>query len=163
MTAQNPERGFLRHTVATLAYRGSKAIRGAPETFGDFRAGPTSRTPAEILGHIGDLLDWALSMASGAPKWNTSAVVGWDEQVTRFHAGLKSLDDYLASETSLEYPAERLFQGPIADALSHVGQINMLRRLAQAPVKGESYNRADIVAGRVGPDQIPPPPKYEFD
>jgi hypothetical protein len=76
---------------------------------------------------------------------------------------VKSLDAYLASETSLEYPAERLFQGPIADALSHVGQINMLRRLAQAPVKGESYNRADIVAGRIGPDQIPPPPKYEFD
>ena len=158
-----PERAFLRHTVATLAYRGSKAIRGAPDTFGDFSAGPTTRTPAEILGHIGDLLDWALSMASGAPKWNTATVSSWSEQVTRFHAGLRALDDYLASEKSLEYGAERLFQGPIADAISHVGQINMLRRLADAPVKGESYNRAEIVAGRVGPDQTLPEPKYEFD
>ena len=102
-------------------------------------------------------------MASGAPKWNTASVSGWSEQVTRFHAGLTALDDYLASDKSLEYSAERLFQGPIADAISHVGQINMLRRLAEAPVKGESYNRADIVAGRVGPDQTPPEPKFEFD
>ena len=163
MTSADAERAFLRHTLATLAYRGAKAIRNAPESFGDFHAGPSTRTPAEILGHIGDLLDWALSMASGAPKWNTTPVHSWNEQVTRFHLGLKTLDDYLASDKSLEYSPERLFQGPIADALSHVGQINMLRRLADAPVKGESYNRADIVAGRVGSDQTLPEPKYEFD
>jgi hypothetical protein len=163
MTDMDADRRFLRHTVATLAYRGAKAIRGAPESFGTFRAGPTTRLPVEILSHIGDLLDWALSMAKGERKWNTTPPGTWTEQVERFHDGLRALDAFLASEKPLGYPVERLFQGPIADALSHVGQINLLRRLEGAPVRGESYNLASIEIGRVGPDQVPPTPKYEFD
>jgi hypothetical protein len=163
MSGGQADRAFLRHTLATLAYRGAKAVRGAPETFGGFRIGTTTRTPAEILGHIGDLLDWALSMARGTPAWNTAPVHDWSEQVERFHRGLRALDDLLASDAPLQYPPERHFQGPIADALTHVGQINMLRRLAESPVRGESYNRADVVPGRVGPEQTPPLPNFEFD
>ena len=151
----------LRHTVATLAYRGGKALRGAPPEFADFRAGPDTRLPGQILAHMGDLLDWALSLAEGREKWRNSAPLPWDEGAARFFASLEAFDRRLASDTPLGCPAERLFQGPIADALTHTGQINMLRRLAGCPVRGENYSRAEIVAGRCGAAQAAP--RVEFD
>ena len=156
-------RTFLRHTVATLAYRCGKAVRGAPESFADFRAGPTTRTPLEILAHIGDLLEWALSQAEGKERWRDATFLSWDKEVKRFHASLKAFDDYLASRKQLHKPAERMFQGAIADALTHTGQITMLRRLAGSHVRGENYSRADIQIGRVGPKQSPAPEGSEFD
>jgi hypothetical protein len=158
---QEPGRQFLRHTVATLAYRGGKALRGAPSTFSSFSAGPSTRTPGQILAHVGDLLDWALSQAEGKQRWSDSAPQAWDAAVQRFFNGLETLDTYLASNEPLGYPPEAIFQGAIADALTHVGQINMLRRLAGAPVRGENYFKADIVAGRVGVEQTSA--RREFD
>jgi hypothetical protein len=157
------DRDLLRHTLATLAYRGAKATRKAPPELASFRASPTTRTPAEILAHIGDLLDWGLSMARDKQVWNNSTPLPWDQEVRRFHASLAAFDAFLASDAPLAAPAERLFQGPIADALTHVGQINTLRRIFGAPIKGENYSRAGIEAGRVGADQKPADPKYEFD
>src|SRR5438874_4460237 len=112
----NPDtkREMLRHTVATLAYRGAKAVRGAHDSFATFKASETTRTPAEILAHIGDLLDWALSIAKGNETWNNSEPLAWNDEIARFHAALKSLDDYLASASDLSASCERLFQGPIA-------------------------------------------------
>jgi len=157
------DREMLRHTVATLAYRAAKTMRGAPEAFATFRPGPTSKTAVEVVAHMGDLLDWALSMAKGEGRWNTAAPQAWDPECARFFAALKAFDDVLASDESIRYPLTRLFQGPIADALSHTGQLAMLRRLHGAPMKGESYNRADIVIGRVGAEQTPADPRVEFD
>lgn len=148
-----PKRELLRHTLATLAYRGGKTVRETPAGFGTVRIGERTRTPVEILAHIGDLLEWALSIAKGQPAWNDSTPLPWDQEVTRFFAALQKLDDYLVSDAPLGFPAERLFQGPIADALTHVGQIAMIRGLGGAPVRGENYFKAEIVAGRVGPDQ----------
>ena len=149
-------RGLLRHTVATLAYRGGKAVRDAPPRVASFRIGEESRTPAEILAHVGDLLDWALSLVQGDQRWHDSAPLPWDQEIARFHAGLARLDSFLASSEPLAVPAEKLFQGPIADALTHIGQIAMLRRLAGAPMRGENYFVAEIVTGRVGPAQASP-------
>jgi len=157
----DPKRDLLRHTVATVAYRGGKAVRGAPAAFASFRAGETTRTPAAILAHIGDLFDWALSIARGAQAWNNSTPLAWDQEVARFFATLQRFDDYLASDAPLACEPEQLFQGPVADALNHVGQIAMLRRLAGAPIKGENYYRAEIVCGRVGAEQTLP--RREFD
>src|SRR5438105_1991608 len=121
---------MLRHTLATLAYRGGKALRGAPEEFSDFRVAPGTRTPGEILAHLGDLLDWALSLANGAQKWQNSSILAWNSAISRFSSALEALDTRLASSESLRCSPEQLFQGPVADALAHVGQIAMLRRLA---------------------------------
>jgi len=154
-------RGLLRHTVATLAYRGGKAVRGASPEFAGFRAGGTSRTPAEILAHIGDLLDWALHLCRGEHVWKSSAPLPWDEEVARFFAALGRFDERLADENPLGFPEEKLFQGPVADALTHVGQIALLRRLAGSPVRGENYFKADIESGRVGAKQSAP--RVEFD
>jgi hypothetical protein len=155
------ERQLLRHTVATLAYRGGKTLRGAPEGFSGFRASETTRTPGQILAHIGDLLDWALSISQGKQEWRNSQQQSWEMDSQRFFAALGAFDTYLVSGEPLGAPAEKLFQGPIADALTHVGQIAILRRMADAPVRAENYFRAEIVAGRVGPDQSAP--KREFD
>ena len=161
MNNQDPKRELLRHTVATLAYRGGKAVRDADDSFASFKASETTRTPAQILAHIGDLFDWALSIAKGNEAWNNSEPLEWGQEIDRFHAALKSFDDYLASDAELSASCERLFQGPVADALTHVGQLAMLRRLAGGPMKAENYSRAKIEAGRVGADQEKP--KREFD
>jgi hypothetical protein len=152
-TSQEAKRAMLRHTIATLAYRGGKTVTNAPQGFATFRVGESTRTPAEILAHIGDLLDWALWQAKGQHRWHGSPPLPWEEEVARFFAALTRLDAFLASDEPLGYEAEKIFQGPIADALTHVGQIAMLRRLAGAPVRGENYFKAEIVAGRVGPEQ----------
>ena len=148
-------RTLLRHTLATLAYRSGKAIRNAPASFANYGVPDSSCTPATIVAHLGDLMDWALSMADGHPRWHDSTPLEWSRECQRFFAALKKFDDYLASDQPLQAPVEKLFQGPVADALTHVGQIAMLRRLSGAPMKGENYYVADIATGRVGPDQSP--------
>ena len=160
----NPESGphvSLRHTLATIAYRAAKAMREAPAEFAQFRVAPGTRTPGEILAHIGDLMDWALTLADGAPRWHDSVPLAWDQEVARFFEATSKLDQRLAATPVDEKTAEGMFQAPIADALTHVGQISMLRRLAGSPVRGESYFRATIVAGNVGPNQAAP--GLEFD
>lgn len=147
------KREMLRHTLATLAYRGGKTLRGAPEGFADFRVSEASRSPGQILAHIADLMDWALWLAKGKHEWHDSAPLPWEQGAQRFFTAVAALDAYLASDLPLGFPAESLFQGPVADALTHFGQIAMLRRLAGSPVRGENYFRAEIAAGRVGPDQ----------
>jgi hypothetical protein len=151
----------LRHTLATLAYRGGKVLRDAPEGFGDFGAGEGTRTPLQILAHVGDLLNWLLSQAQGQERWSEDTQDSWEGQVARFYTGLAALDSFLASDEPLHQPSEKLFQGGIADALTHIGQLAMLRRLAGAPVRGENYSRADIQMGRTGPQQSDP--RREFD
>jgi len=155
------KRALLRHAVATVAYRGGKAVRGAPASFATFSADGSPRTPAKILAHIADLYDWALTQAKGAEAWNDSTPLAWDREVERFHAALKRFDDYLASDAPLAATAEKIFQGAIADSLAHVGQLAMLRRLAGANMKSENYSRAEIVIGRVGVEQTPA--RREFD
>jgi hypothetical protein len=150
----------LRHTIATLAYRAAKALRGAPAEFSSFRAGKGSRSAGEILAHMGDLLDWALSQARGKQRWRNSKPRSWNEDSERFFAALGALDEYLASDAVLHAASGKLFQGAVADALTHVGQIAMLRRLAGARVRGENYYLAKIAVGRTGPDQ--PAPVSEF-
>ena len=149
-------RAFLRHTLATLAYRGGKALRGASPGFASFRAAETARTPSQVLAHVGDLLDWALSMAKGEKAWKESVPLPWDDEVARFHTALARLDAHLASEAPVAASLERLFQGPLADALTHVGQLTLLRRLSGDPVRAENYYVAQVETGRVGPDQAPP-------
>jgi hypothetical protein len=159
-SAADPKRELLRHTLATLAYRGGKAVRHAPEGFAEFQAGEGVRTPGQILAHLGDLFDWALSIAMGQQRWQDSKPLPWEQEVERFFTALKKVDDFLASSEPAQVPLEKLFQGPVADALSHIGQIAILRRIARAPIKGENYYVAEIEAGRVGADQAKP--KREF-
>ncbi len=145
--SSDPARLLLRHTVATVAYRGSKALRGAPDHFASFHIGDKTRTPAQILAHLGDLFDWAFSIAQGQQAWRDATPLSWNAEIERFFAVLKKFDDLLASDEPLHAPA--------------VGQIAMLRRLAGSPVKGENYFKSGITAGRVGPDQSAP--RREFD
>jgi hypothetical protein len=154
-------RALLRHTLATLAYRAAKTLRGAPPTFAAYRAGPGSRTPVEILAHMGDLLHWALHLAQGHHVWQDSPPGPWDDEVARFFAALRACDDFLAADERLGFLPGRLFQGPVADALWHTGQLAMLRRMAGAPIRGENYFKADIEVGRLGLEQAAP--RVEFD
>jgi hypothetical protein len=155
------DREILRHTLATLAYRAGKAVRDAPPHFAAFAVAPGSRTPEQILAHMGDLFDWALSMAQGQQTWRNSTPLAWDQEIARFFAALEAFDAYLRSDEPLALPIERLFQGPIADALTHTGQLTMLRRLAGSPIKAENYAKAMISTGTVGVSQ--PAPRVEFD
>src|SRR5467141_2829208 len=160
-STSDPARQLLRHTLATVAYRGGKALRGAPDHFASFHIGDKTRTPAQILAHMGDLFDWALSIAQGKQTWHDSTPLPWNAEIERFFSAMKKFDDHLASAEPLHDSAEAIFQGGLADALTHVGQIAMLRRLGGSPILGENYFKADIAVGRVGPDQ--PAPRREFE
>jgi hypothetical protein len=154
-------RAYIRHALGTVAYRGAKVVRGAPSEFASLKLGDTSRTPLEILAHLGDLFDWALSLVRGEETWSDHAAQDWEAEVDRFFRSLKALDAALETSGSLGCSWERLFQGPIADALTHIGQLAMLRRLGSSPIPGENYFRAEIAAGRLGADQAAP--RREFD
>jgi hypothetical protein len=144
---------LLRHTLATVAYRAARALYGAPESFADFDG--VGRRPIEILTHMGDLFDWALSMAEGSERWNSAKPQSWAAEKQRFFAALGAFDAYLADAESHAL-LERLFQGPIADALTHVGQLAMMRRLAGCPIVGENFYVAEVTVGQVSSDQPAP-------
>ncbi|HEY2787351.1 MAG TPA: hypothetical protein VGJ05_20510 [Fimbriiglobus sp.] len=156
----DPARTFLRHTVAALSYRAARACENTPPGFDLVRAADSTRTAGQILAHMGDLFDWATSHALGAPVWNVATPMSWGKEVARFFAALAQFDAVLAAETPLACPAERLFQGPIADAITHVGQLAMLRRLAGSPMLGENYYKADIMVGQIHP--LPSPAVAPF-
>ena len=153
-------REFLRHTIATLAYRCSKTLRDAPADFPLFKTDQTVNTPLFLLSHIADLLEWALTATRGEPRYPTTEISDWELEKQRFYTALKALDDFLASEVVIDASLEKIFQGPIADALTHTGQLALLRRMAGAPIKGESYFVADITTGLVNEDQ--PAARREF-
>lgn len=152
---------LCRHTVATLAYRADKVLRDAPDGFPDHRLAPSSRTPLEIVGHLGDLMDWAQRMVQGEYVWAPEPPIDWTSACDRFFHGLAALDKALSETPLTAYSAGTIFQGPIADALTHVGQLALIRGALNSPVRPESYARAEIQVGRVGRDQSST--RREFD
>lgn len=148
------KRDLLRHVVATVAYRGGIAVSDSPENFAAFRVDATARTPGEILAHIGDLLEGSLYLVKGEFVYVTSTPLPWGEEVSRFFSAVNALDSYLASDAPMACPVEKLIQGPIGDALTHVGQIVLLRRVAGKPVRVESYFTVEIVVGDVTEESL---------
>jgi hypothetical protein len=161
MTTSEDTKSLLRHLLATLAYRAAKTLRDAPPGFGDFAAGPTSRTPLQIVAHMGDLMGWGLRMVQGKTSWRAEGGGDWDHEVRRFFDGVAALDESLEAHAPDAYSREAIIQGPLADTLTHVGQLAMLRGAAGAPVRPESYARAEIEVGRVGLDQAAA--RFEFE
>jgi hypothetical protein len=145
------KRELLRHTLATVAYRTARALEGAPDHFAGFAG--AGRMPVQILSHMGDLFEWALSVAMGQERWRATQPRAWAEEQHRFFESLQTFDGFLATGGPLHASAEQLMQGPVADALTHVGQLAMLRRLSGSPTVGENFYVADVKAGQVGADQ----------
>ena len=114
--------------------------------------GPSARRPVQIVAHMADLMSWAVSLAQGEYVWKAEGGEDWDVEVARFFDKLGALDRELEARELPRDAAEKLIQGPLADALTHVGQLAMLRGISGSPVRPESYARAEIVAGRVGHD-----------
>jgi hypothetical protein len=156
-------RAMLRHLAATLAYRAAKVLRDVPPEFASASFGGTTRHPVQIVAHLADLMAWAITLARGDYVWKAEGSDNWGVEVTRFFDNLAALDRELMSEAAFTGSIERLIQGPLADALTHVGQLAMLRGIAGVPVRPESYARAEIVAGRVGPAQAPPGREFDGD
>jgi hypothetical protein len=141
-------RDLLRHFLAVLAYRTQKALRGAPPEFLDFQAGQGVRTPRELLDHMSSLMTFTASRFTGG-----DIGLETDDPVERFHEGLGVVSAALKQVALEPDTAHRLLQGPLADAMTHVGQLAMLRRLATSPVPGESFFEADISPENTGPRQ----------
>ncbi|MGB7069580.1 MAG: hypothetical protein WBD22_08805 [Pyrinomonadaceae bacterium] len=144
----DPKRQLLRHMVGTVWFRGSIALANAPARFAEFRVTEDTRSSAEILAHIGDLLVGSYRLMNGEFVEPVSKPLPWSEETSRFAAAVKDLDVFLASDTPLAYPVEQFVQGPIGDALTHVGQIVMLRRIAGVPIQHVPYFSAEIVPGK---------------
>jgi hypothetical protein len=151
---------LVRHLLATLAYRASKVLRDPPADFPAYTASPSTRRPTLIVAHMADLMAWGVSLCNGESVWAPAGSDDWDVEVRRLFDGMQRLDARLEAPVS-EEAEKKVVAGPLADALTHVGQLSMLRGMAGAPVRPESYARAEIVIGRVGLDQAPP--RREFD
>lgn len=156
-------RAVLRHVAATLAYRAAKVLRDVPPGFAHAGFGPSTRRPVQIVAHMADLMVWALTLARGDYVWKAGGCSDWTTEVERFFAGLAALDRALATDALSDSAVEKLVQGPLADALTHVGQLALLRGMSGAPVRPESYARAEIVAGRVGMEQAPAAREFDGD
>ena len=152
----NPKREMLRHFLGALAYRTQKALRGAPESFGEFEAGNRVRPPREIVRHMTSVLGYARTYFLGG-RYRPDPLPTLADEVSRFHEMLESLSELLASGKPIAGTTpERLLQGPFSDAMTHAGQLAMLRRLAGSPVPPENFIVADIDRNRLGSDQAEP-------
>ena len=139
---------LFRHLIATLGHRFGVAVKDSPPGFADYIACPGARTPGQVLAHIHVLVEWSTNVVQGGGERPQEAALVWDQAVRRLYQLLQSLDDAVVHAEGKAFPIEKLLQGPIADALTHVGQLTMLRRMAGAPVQTDSYFRADISAGQ---------------
>jgi hypothetical protein len=159
LPADPTARAVLRHMLATLAYRAAKVLRDVPPDFGASTFGAATRQPTRIVAHMADLMAWGVTLARGEYTWKAGGGDDWNVEVNRFFDQLAALDRELQSLAA--GAVEPVIQGPLADALTHVGQLAMLRGMAGLPVRPESYARAEIVVGRTGREQAAP--KREFD
>ena len=153
----NEKRDLLRHFLAALAYRTQKALRGAPPEFGDFQPGNQIRTPAALVRHMTSVLGYARTFFIGGQYW-PEALPSLRQEVSRFHEMVEDLARHLEADTPLppEMSEEQLLQGPFSDAMTHAGQLAMLRRLAGVPVPPENFVFANITPDRLGVDQAEP-------
>src|SRR5580765_1002398 len=153
----NEKRALLSHFLAALAYRTQKALRDAPNDFGSFQPPCDVRPPKELLRHMTSVLGYARTYFVGGRYW-PEPLASLDDEIERFHAMLKDLNSYLSGETVLRdgMTEEQLLQGPFSDAMTHAGQLALLRRLAGDPVAPENFVFADIQPNRLGPDQPTP-------
>ena len=150
------KRAMLRHFLAAIAYRTQKAVRDAPASFGTFEAGSEVRTPADLVRHITSVLGYARTFFVGG-RYRAEPLGELSAEIARFHAVLADLCRYLEVGTELRGTTEeRLLQGPLSDAMTHAGQLAMLRRLAGSPVRPENFIEAAIDPQNVGPSQPAP-------
>ncbi|MFQ5690821.1 MAG: DinB family protein [Gemmatimonadota bacterium] len=149
------ERRFLRHFLAAIAYRTQKALRGAPDDFGAFRATTGLRTPQEIVRHMTSVLGYGRTFFTGG-RFRPALAPSFEREIARFHEVLADLSRHIDEAELRDTTPTRLLQGPLADAMTHVGQLAMLRRLAGSPVPPENFIHADVRPENVGPDQPVP-------
>ena len=156
-------RAVLRHLVASLAYRAAKVLRGVPPEFATFSSAPSTRRPVQIVAHLADLMMWAQSLTRGESVWKAGGSDRWEVEVERFFTALAALDALLTNTPPRDGTVEQLVQGPLADALTHVGQLALLRNVAGAAIRPENYARAQVSVGSVGPEQAPPVREFDGD
>ena len=158
------KRAMLKHYLAAIAYRTQKAVRDAPDGFADFRVQPGVRTPHELLFHMTNVIGYARIFFIGG-EYRPKMLPTFNEEIKRFHQMLESFRDHLDKESAfIDTTAERMLQGPFSDAMTHAGQLALLRRLFGDPVPPENFIMADINADNLSPDQPDPvSPDDEWD
>jgi len=152
------DHALLRHFLAAIAYRTQKALRGAPDHYPGFAAGHGVRTPVEILRHMSSLMGYARTLfLGGSYPVHPDALPTFREEIARFHENVEAIGRLLEAGTRLrDITTEQLLQGPFSDVMTHVGQLGLLRRLADAPVAPENFIYAEIRGDRLGAEQAPP-------
>ncbi len=157
------KRQMLRHFLAALAYRTQKALRGAPSDFSSFRAGHNVRTPHELIRHMDSVLGYARTHFIGG-TYRPPEFSEFKEAVLHFHGVLADLARHLELGTEFKViTPEVMLQGPFSDAMTHAGQLAMLRRLAVNPVPSENFIFAEISVENLGPDQpLPAAPDADW-
>ena len=155
-TVSRESRRLLQHFLAAVAYRTQKALRGAPDAFADFRAGINVRTPHEIVWHMTGVIGYARTMFHGG-RFTPARAETFPREIERLHATFEGLrEDFGNPGLSASITDEQFLQGPLSDAMTHAGQLALLRRLAGSPVASEDFIFAKIDASNVTADQADP-------
>src|SRR5216117_1871639 len=151
------DRALLRHFLGAIAYRTQKALRDAPAHYPAFSAGNRVRTPVELIRHMTSLMGYVRTLFQGGSyPVKPEPLPSFTAEVERFHEMVEAVGTLLASNAKCSISTEQLLQGPFADTMTHVGQLAMLRRLADAPVAPENFIYPDIRDDRLHADQPPP-------
>jgi hypothetical protein len=149
------QRSLLRHFLAAIAYRAQKALRDAPDSYANFQAGMSVRTPHELVRHMTSVLGYARTLFLGG-VWRPQILPVFHDEVARLHEVIEDLGRLIETGQAPGISPEQLLQGPLSDAMTHVGQLAMLRRLSGAPVAPENFVFAKVNATNLGPHQPPP-------
>ena len=152
----NASRRLLQHFLAALAYRTQKALRGAPASFGEFDICSNTRTPHELVWHMTGLMGYARTMLRGG-TFEPPRLATFGDEIARFHDTVQALwSDFGDPSLTAQISDEQFLQGPLSDAMTHAGQLAMLRRLHGSPVPSENFIFADVSAANVGRSQALP-------
>lgn len=154
----NRDRELLLHFLAAIAYRTQKALRGAPANYPCLAIGHGARTPVEVLRHMTSLMGYTQTFfRGGSYPMVPEALATFEQEVARFHDMLGGVGDLLKSDEPLrDISTEQLLQGPLADTMTHVGQLALMRRLSNSAVRGENFVFAEVRADRLGVNQATP-------
>jgi len=152
----NVSRHLLQHFLAALAYRTQKALRDAPQGFDAFTAGENVRSPHQLLWHMTSVIGYARTMLRGG-TFSPPGLATLEEEIVRFHDTLRALHDDFGDESlTAQISDEQFLQGPLSDAMTHAGQLAMLRRMFGSPVASENFIFAAVHTDNVSASQAEP-------
>lgn len=138
----------MQRLLDGLGFRFYWATEGLRVEDYSFRPADDVMSIRELVKHIWGLVNWVRISVQGEPHRRPMEIVSVRsdilEMLHELRTAVSEMNDDELSEVTIEgNPLWNIINGPVSDALTHVGQINSFRRLNGNPVP-----RANVFLGR---------------